>query len=227
MPLAHSLYTSPFPIYRSRLAWCPGGSVRGSQVACRCRSHGTVHHCGARSVVFGVEIWDRSYLGLSFRGGWLGRNTYRPVFAPLNRLIDRFSEVLPMPGFDSTPRPLTPVSPVHSPPSPHPIGLASAATTCTPADAVGAPPQLWTGYYATEDGILPLVTLPSPCPIRVTVTVRYVCLHVGPRDWQWDRATGDLIGAGTIVHRPDPPSPPGTVPHPPVPDSPIDDPASP
>ena len=65
--------------------------------------------------------------------------------------------------------------------------------------------------YGTLDGILPLVTLPSPCLIRVTVGPRDVCLYVGPRDWRWDRATGELIGAGTALdgsrHETDIPSP--------------------
>jgi hypothetical protein len=53
--------------------------------------------------------------------------------------------------------------------------------------------------FLQMDQILPQLALPHPCPIRVTVTDRDVCLHVGPRDWQWDRKTGTLIGAGTAI----------------------------
>jgi hypothetical protein len=33
--------------------------------------------------------------------------------------------------------------------------------------------------------------------VEVRVEARYVYLQVGQRDWQWDRETGSLVGAGT------------------------------
>ena len=60
--------------------------------------------------------------------------------------------------------------------------------------------------FSINDLIVPLLaeqgrlrgnnTEPS-CPIRVEVRNDDVRLWVGPRDWQWDRRTGALIGAGT------------------------------
>ena len=50
-----------------------------------------------------------------------------------------------------------------------------------------------------EDAVLPIIQLPNPCPVEVMVTEKYVFLHVGQRDWQWDRVTGKLVGAGTAI----------------------------
>lgn len=35
------------------------------------------------------------------------------------------------------------------------------------------------------------------CVLSVVITDTGVTLRVGPRDWQWNRETGDLIGCGT------------------------------
>ena len=38
--------------------------------------------------------------------------------------------------------------------------------------------------------------IPDPCPIKIRIDDKYVYLDVGPRDFQWDRATGKFVGAG-------------------------------
>jgi len=53
--------------------------------------------------------------------------------------------------------------------------------------------------YRVIDQILPDLNLPNPVAISITVTARDVQLIVGPRDWQWDRKTGDMVGAGTSL----------------------------
>jgi hypothetical protein len=53
--------------------------------------------------------------------------------------------------------------------------------------------------YQTDDQILPDLNLPDPTNIKVLVNARNVQLIVGPRDWQWDRKTGDMIGCGTCM----------------------------
>jgi len=54
--------------------------------------------------------------------------------------------------------------------------------------------------YQHNDLIVPLLAkrgrIPDPCPVEVRVEERYVYLQVGSRDWQWDRETGKLVGAG-------------------------------
>jgi len=42
--------------------------------------------------------------------------------------------------------------------------------------------------------------LPDPCPIRISIRDGDdVRLWIGPRDWQWDFKTGQLVGAGTCL----------------------------
>ena len=57
--------------------------------------------------------------------------------------------------------------------------------------------------YKTEDLLLPWLGkqghLPDPCSVRITMDDKYVCLFIGPRDWQWHRETGEMIGAGTSL----------------------------
>mgnify|MGYP001561319664 CR=1 FL=1 len=53
--------------------------------------------------------------------------------------------------------------------------------------------------YAVHDTILSMLLLPNPCEIRIDITEKYVYLHIGPRDWQWDRKTGAFIGCGTAL----------------------------
>ncbi len=53
--------------------------------------------------------------------------------------------------------------------------------------------------YEVDDQILSMLTFPNPAKIRVVIDGKYVRLYVGPRDWQWDRDTGECVGAGTGV----------------------------
>jgi len=53
--------------------------------------------------------------------------------------------------------------------------------------------------YKVDDLILSVLNLPDPCPIGIKITEHYVLLYVGPRDWIWDKETGENIGAGTRV----------------------------
>lgn len=57
--------------------------------------------------------------------------------------------------------------------------------------------------FETKDLIIPVLAakgdLPDPCPVRIVISDQYICLYVGPRDWQWDINTGAFIGAGTSI----------------------------
>jgi hypothetical protein len=55
--------------------------------------------------------------------------------------------------------------------------------------------------YSTEDAILAVMKLPSPCAIRIEVLGDQVKLFIGQRDWAWSRETGYLLGAGTAFNR--------------------------
>ena len=59
--------------------------------------------------------------------------------------------------------------------------------------------------YKHDDLIIPLLgnqgRLPSPCTILVKVNDDRIVLVVGPRDWLWDRKTGKMIGAGTMLRK--------------------------
>jgi hypothetical protein len=56
--------------------------------------------------------------------------------------------------------------------------------------------------YEEDDSVLSKITLPEPCGVRVEITDESVKLHIGPRDWSWDRKTGVLIGCGTEINLP-------------------------
>ena len=56
--------------------------------------------------------------------------------------------------------------------------------------------------YKIEDLILPNLTLPEPCPIRIMLDGKNVRLFVGQRDWGWDYFTGKLTGCGTEINPP-------------------------
>jgi len=58
--------------------------------------------------------------------------------------------------------------------------------------------------YKTEDMILPMLKFDRSVSVRVTVDEENICLFVGPRDWQWNRKTGKMIGAGTEICQPMP-----------------------
>lgn len=53
--------------------------------------------------------------------------------------------------------------------------------------------------YETKDLIIPMLTFPDPCPVRIEDDGKYIFLYVGQRDWQWDKATGRFVGAGTSM----------------------------
>ncbi len=53
--------------------------------------------------------------------------------------------------------------------------------------------------YETEDLVLPILDLPNPCPIKIKVTEKDVCLYIGQRDFQWDKETSEWIGQGTCL----------------------------
>lgn len=50
--------------------------------------------------------------------------------------------------------------------------------------------------YKIDDRVLPILSIPNPCPVRVVIDDKYVRLFVGSRDWQWAKETGKLIGSG-------------------------------
>lgn len=53
--------------------------------------------------------------------------------------------------------------------------------------------------YKEVDLVLSMLRLPKRCPVKITITEEYVILQVGPRDWEWDKKTGEFIGAGTSL----------------------------
>lgn len=56
--------------------------------------------------------------------------------------------------------------------------------------------------YEIQDSILSLVRLSNPATIKIEITDQHVFLFVGPRDWQWDRKSGVMIGCGTELSNP-------------------------
>lgn len=57
-------------------------------------------------------------------------------------------------------------------------------------------PMLEDEAFAISDQVLPILRLPDPCVVSIKMNEKYVFLFVGPRDFQWDRKTGKLIGTG-------------------------------
>jgi hypothetical protein len=53
--------------------------------------------------------------------------------------------------------------------------------------------------YEEDDSILPALELPNPCGVRVEINDDSVILHVGQRDWSWNRKTGLLNGSGVEI----------------------------
>lgn len=55
--------------------------------------------------------------------------------------------------------------------------------------------------YTTEDQVLPLLRLheKTSVPVKIGVEKDGIYLSVGPRDWRWDRKTGELTDAGTSL----------------------------
>ncbi len=50
-----------------------------------------------------------------------------------------------------------------------------------------------------SDLILPDLKLQKPVHIGIGLSKNTVILEIGPRDWQWNRLTGELIGSGTAI----------------------------
>lgn len=50
--------------------------------------------------------------------------------------------------------------------------------------------------FEIDDIMLPDLDLPSPCKICIEITNEDVILTIANRDWQWERATGELVGMG-------------------------------
>lgn len=53
--------------------------------------------------------------------------------------------------------------------------------------------------YETKDAVLPQLEIPNPCPIRIVIDDESVLLFIGPRDFQWDKETGEWLGQGTTL----------------------------
>lgn len=53
--------------------------------------------------------------------------------------------------------------------------------------------------FEVKDLILPMLKLQDPTPIKVKFDEKYLYLFIGSRDWQWNRETGEMIGAGTSL----------------------------
>jgi hypothetical protein len=56
-----------------------------------------------------------------------------------------------------------------------------------------------TQVFETQDRIIPMLTFSDPTEIRIDISEDNVVLQVGPRDWQWDRKTGEMVGCGTML----------------------------
>jgi len=65
-------------------------------------------------------------------------------------------------------------------------------------------PLLTEEHYLTDDAILPSLTLPNPCEIRIAITASHVSLAIGQRDFSWKRGCPDLSGAGTFLDSAEP-----------------------
>ena len=53
--------------------------------------------------------------------------------------------------------------------------------------------------YETTDAILGMITLPKEVNVSIEITDEDVFLQIGPRDFQWDRKTGEMVGCGTMI----------------------------
>ena len=54
--------------------------------------------------------------------------------------------------------------------------------------------------FKAKDLILPDLSLPDPCPIKIEIRDDSIFLFVGPRDWQWDFESEKWVGCGTRTH---------------------------
>ena len=57
-------------------------------------------------------------------------------------------------------------------------------------------------HYAVDDGVLPILAMPSPVSIRIDITEKFVNLYVGSRDWSWTRGCPDINGCGIEFENP-------------------------
>jgi hypothetical protein len=53
--------------------------------------------------------------------------------------------------------------------------------------------------FQHNDLVLPMLELPNPCPVELTIDDDYVCLREGPRDWQWSAADSEFLSCGTMM----------------------------
>jgi hypothetical protein len=53
--------------------------------------------------------------------------------------------------------------------------------------------------FEYKDLVLPIIKLPDPCPIYLEISDDIIGLSIGQRDFEWDRKTGKLNGAGTML----------------------------
>jgi hypothetical protein len=53
--------------------------------------------------------------------------------------------------------------------------------------------------YKFDDLILPMLDLGEKVRIRIEITKDDVFLYIGPRDWQFERKTGEMVGCGTMI----------------------------
>jgi hypothetical protein len=52
-----------------------------------------------------------------------------------------------------------------------------------------------------HDGVLPMLGLHDDAPVSFISDDDEWCLEVGPRDWQWDKVTGEKLGCGTMLEK--------------------------
>lgn len=55
--------------------------------------------------------------------------------------------------------------------------------------------------YNHTDQIMSMLKFPEKCEISIDIDEENnsVTLQVGPRDWEWDKTTGEMIGCGTML----------------------------
>ncbi len=51
--------------------------------------------------------------------------------------------------------------------------------------------------FKIDDLILPNLSLPDPCPVKIEIRDDSLFLQIGQRDWQWDFEDEKLVGCGT------------------------------
>jgi hypothetical protein len=53
--------------------------------------------------------------------------------------------------------------------------------------------------FVSDDLIIPMLKFESPCQITVTIADHEVHLSIGNRDMTWNRRTGTMTDAGTLI----------------------------